>query len=78
MFATLMAFTYLSVYAYWQTKEHDYWACRAIDGPLLSGGCPLKPDGPLYALLFILIPVAIAISFVITLFILKKVKTSKK
>jgi hypothetical protein len=78
VFATLLAFTYLAGYAYWQTKEHDYWSCRAIDGPLLADGCPLKPDGPLGVLLFILIPLAIAVSFVATVFILKKAKKSKK
>jgi hypothetical protein len=77
-FCIVMALTYLLAYAIWETKDDSYWICRATNGPLLDQGCGLKPDGPLYALLFMMIPVGVAISFFIVVLILKLAGKTKK
>lgn len=70
-----MLFIYLAAYAYWERANHQYWSCRAI-GP--TGDCGFRPDGPMGALLFILIPLgATTLLFLVVLF-LAKAKPAKK
>jgi guanine deaminase len=70
----LMLFVNLATYAYWERANHQYWLCRAIDS---DGDCGLRPDGPMGALLFILIPIGATFLFFLAVFLLKKNKTGK-
>ena|SRR3990167_11143165 len=65
-YLVIISFIYLAGYAYWQKRGQDYWLCRAVDGPTLnSDGCGIKPDGPMGVMLFIVIPFAMTILFIL-------------
>ena len=67
IYLVLIFFTYLAGYAYWETKNTDYWLCQAIDGEALASGrgCGIRPDGPLGALLVVVIPFVVTVLFIL-------------
>lgn len=77
IYGVLILLTYLAGYAYWENQSASFWMCRAIDGPTYSGSCPLKPDGPMGVLLFVLIPIAVSILFASTVFGMSRIKRKR-
>jgi hypothetical protein len=72
VYIIMLAFTYLAGYAYWERQEHLFWICRVAEGDACS---ILKPDGPMFAVLALLIPAGMTILYgIISLSIYRKTR----